>query len=144
MSEDDKDWVMTRRFFIFDTISGVEGDNGLQNLENINDNGERNKQIKVVRYAKNMTLNIQLDMSADRPEAIYVPYLEIDYEEKATDAIIEEDGAKLKKIFFISEYTMEDSGFWKLARWTFWILFVIMIIIFTLVTYVYMGQEKQA
>lgn len=133
---------MTRRFFIFDTVSGVEGDNALQNLLDLNDNSERNTQIKVVRYAKNMTLNIQLDMDASRPEAIYVPYLEIDYEEKASEAIFENHEEKLKTVFFISEYTMEDSGFWKLARWTFWILFIVMVIIFTIVTYIYMGQEK--
>lgn len=43
LSEDEKDWVLTRRFFLFDTVSGIEGDNALENLANINDNGERNE-----------------------------------------------------------------------------------------------------
>ena len=83
-------------------------------------------------------------MDPNRPEAIYVPYLEIDYEEKATEAIYENDLAKEKRVFFISEYTMEESGFWKLARTTFWILFMIMVIIFAILTHIYMGQEKEA
>lgn len=74
-------------------------------------------------------------MSLDKPEAIYVPYLEIDYEEKSTEAIFKEDAAKLKKVYFISEYTMDDAGFWKLASACFWVLFVIMTIIFVALTY---------
>ena len=40
----------------------------------------------MVRYAKNMTLKVMLDTAVDKPEAIFVPYLEIDYEEKAAEA----------------------------------------------------------
>jgi hypothetical protein len=53
-----------------------------------------------------MTLKVQLDMDKSKPEAIYVPFLEIDYEEKQTLAIFKEESAKFKTIHFISEYTM--------------------------------------
>ena len=142
--EDEKKWVLTRRFFIFDTVSGVSGDDALKNLGDMNDNGQRNEQIEVVRYAKNMTLRVMLDTAVDKPEAIFVPYLEIDYEEKSAEAIFKEDTAKFKDVFFVSEYTMDDSGFWRLARATFWTLLVILFILFLVMTAVHARAEGLA
>ena len=42
---------MTRRFFVYDTISGISGQDALKNLDNLNDNGLPNEQIEMVRYA---------------------------------------------------------------------------------------------
>lgn len=132
---EEKDWVLTRRFMVFDTVSGIAGDNALQNLGNINDNGLPNKQIEMVRYAKNMTLNIMLDTDPAKPEAIFVPYLEISYEEKKTEEILEDETERHKHVFFISEYTMDTTGFWKMAKIVFWIVFALMMVLWLLSTY---------
>ena len=132
---EEKDWVLTRRFMVFDTVSGIAGDNALQNLGNINDNGLPNKQIEMVRYAKNMTLNIMLDTDPAKPEAIFVPYMEISYEEKKTEEILEDEAERHKHVFFISEYTMDTAGFWKMAKIVFWIVFVLMMVLWFLSTY---------
>jgi hypothetical protein len=82
-----------------------------------------------------------LDTDINKPEAIFVPYLEIDYEEKTTEAIFKEDIAKLKDVFFISEYMMDDAGFWGLARATFWTLLVILLLLVIMMTAVHSRAE---
>jgi meckelin len=91
-----------------------------------------------------MTLKVMLDTAPDKPEAIFVPYLEIEYEEKATEAIFKEETAKFKDVYFISEYTMDDTGFWRLARATFWTLLIILLGLFFVMTAVHARAEALA
>lgn len=56
-------WILTRRFFLFDTISGI----------NIDDWGKDNATPLIVRYAKTFKLKVNLDI--DNEEMINVPYL---------------------------------------------------------------------
>lgn len=143
LQDDASAWVLTRRFFIFDTVSGLEGAGALKRLANLNDNGERNEEITVVRYARNMTLKVELDMDPNFAEAIYVPYLEIEYEEKAADKL-DDDEAKYKDVYFISEYTMGHEGFVKLRRAIFFVLLVSMLLIWLALTYSRMNASTGA
>ncbi len=44
-------WILTRRFFLFDSISGIEGDGNFLNLA----------PATVFRYVKSIVLKVQLD-----------------------------------------------------------------------------------
>lgn len=57
-----------RRFFILDTLAGLEGDDAYVNKDTAN----------YIRYAKNVTITITLD--PELPERILVPVLDIYYE----------------------------------------------------------------
>lgn len=111
-------WILNRRFFIYDTVTGIEEEGGFANLS----------PASVVRYAKNITLVVTLDSDPKYNEMIYTPYLEIDYEEKQRDLILLDNERKMKTMLFMSEYKMETSGFWRLCRTLFWILLVIMLL----------------
>lgn len=74
------EWQLTRRFFIYDTISGISSANGFENGD----------VAQIVRYAKKITLKVQLDKN--EPEMIYPPYLEIQYQEKKTSEILGKQG----------------------------------------------------
>jgi hypothetical protein len=67
-------WRFTRRFFIFDTYSGIEQVNGFPN-----------SQPSVVRWAADIKMKITLDPNNE--ERIYTPYLEITYKEKNSNLI---------------------------------------------------------
>lgn len=112
-------WVLTRRFFLFDTISGIT----------IEDWPSGTPQ--VIRYAKTFILKINLDTRNE--EMINLPYLYIDYRER-TASYIEEDS--LTNVEFNSEYILSTEKFWKgagAAFWTFFGLFVLLMIIVTAV-----------
>lgn len=116
--EDDLEkWVLNRRFFLFDTVTGIEEAGGFSTLE----------PASVVRYAKEITLVITLDSDTTKQEMIYTPYLRINYEEKTKDFIIVQND-KMKEIEFMAEYKMETSGFWGLCKTLFWILFGVMLL----------------
>ena len=58
---DKKQWILVRRFFIYDTVSGIP------------QNEYPDGKPVIVRYPKMMTLEVSLDMNND--EMIHVPYL---------------------------------------------------------------------
>jgi len=64
------------RFFISDTISGIEAQGGYNSGD---------KLPVVIRYAKSVKLRVQLD--SDKPEHIKRPMLYITYEEYAINTI---------------------------------------------------------
>lgn len=64
-----------RRFFIFDTISGITGSGDYK----------KNKEPSIVRYATDIKLSIALD--PDNQESILKPLLWITYKEKRTSII---------------------------------------------------------
>ena len=118
-------WMLVRRFFLFETLSGITTQGGY--LEGA--------KPEVVRYAKGMKLKIRLDESDDNEEMIYPPYLEIDYEEKKVEEI---EGAAvgetLTTVTFVSEYSMDTGGFWGMAEVVFYILISLLgLIIITMI-----------
>lgn len=68
-------WILTRRFFIYDTISGIK--NGEYDVEGA--------VPVIIRYAKSISIQIRLDPNNE--EMIYVPLLQIEYRER-TDTYI--------------------------------------------------------
>ena len=64
-----------RRFFVYDTISGIESSDGLKNQANA----------KVIRYASTVRLTVELNPLKE--ERIRVPVLTITYEEMKTNLI---------------------------------------------------------
>lgn len=99
-----------------DTISGISVPGGF----------EANNLPEVVRYAKKITLKVKLDPSNTNNEMILPPYLEIDYEEKKTEEVLNSDSGKLADISFVSENFMDTTGFWSFASVFFWILMILM------------------
>lgn len=90
-------WILTRRFFLFDTISGV----------NIEDWNKPNRVPLIVRYAKTFILKVNLDVSNN--EMINVPYLQIDYRERSGSYIADNS---LTTVMFNTEYIMSTVSFW--------------------------------
>lgn len=70
-STDENLYRLVRRFFLFDTISGVEGQDAYIN----------GKVSTVIRYPKTITLKIKLD--SNQKEMIYTPMLIISYRERS-------------------------------------------------------------
>lgn len=112
-------WLLTRRFFLFDTISGI----------NIDDWEKPNATPLVVRYAKKFTLKVNLDTHNE--EMINVPYLEIDYRERSS-AYIEENS--LTSVHFYTEYLLSTEEFWVGAGAAFWVFFAVFCVILIVVT----------
>lgn len=68
LEDNENRWILTRRFFIFDTKSGIAIEDWPQGPPT------------VIRYAKEMILKINLDTKHE--EMINVPYLQIEYRER--------------------------------------------------------------
>jgi len=85
-----------RRFFVYDTISGIEASDGFKNLANA----------KVVRYASKVRLAVELD--PENEEKIIVPLLSITYEEMKTNLITEDTNVKVS---YLIEYYQSGAGF---------------------------------
>ena len=109
---DETKWRLVRRFFMFDSISGVEG----------TANYDAGVVSSVIRYPLTVTLQINLD--PNNPEMIYPPLLIIEYRERSTTTIVTDS---LATVTFTSEYAMDTTNFWKVTK----IVFII-INIFTL------------
>lgn len=110
-------WRLTRRFFMYDTLSGVEG----------TDNFEAGVISTVVRYPLSITLSIKLD--PDNDEMIYPPLLIIEYRERSK-TIIEQ--SSLATVSFTTQYAMDTTNFWKACSIIFIILnafFVFLLIV---------------
>lgn len=91
-------WRFVRRFFIYDTLSGIDQVNGFKN----------NTIPTYVRWASDIKMKITLDPTTN--ERIYNPYLEITYREKATNLIHDETTTSVS---FIMDYYQSMSKFWK-------------------------------
>lgn len=110
------DWVLTRRFYLFDTVSGVER--------------TQPDKIAYISYARYLKLVINLDQEAE--EMINVPYLKIDYRQRTYEFITQDNA--LTRLQFSSEYVLDTEGFWKVGGAIFWVFFVFFILILTVVT----------
>ena len=94
-----------RRFFLFDTCSGITGTTFKDCFAPEN--------TKYVRYAKEVRLVVELDPNPDRPEKILRPYLKVSYEEKAKDLIIKSGKDRTTvEMVYLMDYFAEQSGYW--------------------------------
>lgn len=110
---DKKRWVLTRRFFIFDTVSGVR------------QNEYPSGAPVVARYPRKMTFEIKLDI--ENEEMIYLPYLRIDYRER-TLSFIKNTNSEAE-IEFGTYYMSSTAKFWESAMAIWYTLIVLMLII---------------
>lgn len=123
MLPDMTEWELVRRFFVIDTKSGIGNPGGFK----------LGSTPEIVRYAKELSIKVELDPNAEYNEMIFPPYIEVMYEEKRSSDILGSTATgKLADISFKSEYFMETTGFWDLARTLFIILisfFVVIILV---------------
>jgi len=109
--DDDSNWRLFRRFFIYDTVSGIEGEGDYA----------RGGISTVIRYPKSITLRVKLDSINE--EMIYVPQLIIEYRERSQTVI---ESYTLSDVTFTSEYAMDTSNFWESVK----ILFIVLNVFF--------------
>jgi hypothetical protein len=86
---------LVRRFFIFDTISGITSNGGYK----------EGLKPSIVRYATDIKLSIALD--PDKPESILKPMLWISYKEKKESIITR--GTTTKFTYLVDYYQNSDS-----------------------------------
>jgi hypothetical protein len=118
------------RFFIYDTISGIETQGGYK----------ANADPKYIRYAESVVLTIQLDPNVD--ERIRKPFLVIKYKEYATTNI-EKD--TVVPASFQIDFFMEVNTVERRAKTALWIA-VVIIIIYTIpqvYCYISLNSPKQ-
>jgi len=92
---------LTHRFFIYDTISGINQNGGYKEFSSPS----------VIRYASYVRLSVQLD--PDQEERIRKPLLEITYTEHITSLITETSEAPAA---FFFDYYEEVNSFEKAAE----------------------------
>ena len=121
-TEPDKNqWILVRRFFIYDTVSGIP------------QNEYPDGKPVVVRYPKMMTLEVSLDMNND--EMIHVPYLRVAYRERTSTYIEQTESEAL--IEFGTYYSSSTVEWWKTAEAIFYVLVVVLVIILVIKACVY-------
>lgn len=89
---------LVRRFFIYDSISGIDTKNGYKNQ----------LPPSVVRLATDVKLTVMLDPNNE--EQIYTPLLTLSYKEKAANLIT--DSSTFSMSYFM-DYFEEASAFWE-------------------------------
>ncbi|KAK3890444.1 hypothetical protein Pcinc_005601 [Petrolisthes cinctipes] len=83
---DQKKWQLTRRFFLFDNLSGREtlpptaNNDGAESASSVTEDDRTVNRAKVVRYAKSLEITIQL-REGDGHGQIYPPLIRISYGE---------------------------------------------------------------
>lgn len=92
------DWLITRRFFLVDLQSGIQGDG----------NYKAGSKPFTIRYASKLKLVITLQ-NMSQP-LIYPPYLEIFYNSRLVSTI---DEFTTSQFSFTVDYTMDISSFMK-------------------------------
>jgi len=104
--EDEIDDVYTRRFFLYDVISGVASDP-------IVDEDTGAYQPTVVRFAKNIKLKIRIQ--EDATTKIYPPVLYIQYQDVIVSEILSETNHMLGKpvVHFAVEYSMNSNALYE-------------------------------
>lgn len=122
------DWRMTRRFFIYDTVSGIDQPNGYKT----------GATPKVIRWANSIKFKITLDSSL--PERIYTPYIEIIYRERMSNMIHESTKASVE---FIMDYYQDMAAFWKSILIAFIIFQVLICIVITMKMYYFVKQNPK-
>jgi meckelin len=103
-SSSQSNWKLTRRFFIWDNISGY--DNKVKYEQ---------KNIDIIQYLQKVKLRFTL--RSDKEQQIYVPYLILTYRARRKDYLTEKDNTAT--VSFVTEYSMDTSKFWEIAQGIF-------------------------
>ena len=124
--------VLVRRFFLFDTVSGIES-------------GGNTVKPSVIRYASEMILSVYI--LKDSPNKIYTPVLTIAYQEKPTASISKPTYSSSGKLndnsvpyTFQSVYSMDLTNFNNDLYGTF-VFFTVVFSIICLVRYYNIGTR---
>ena len=85
-----------------------------------------------------MTLEVTLDMNND--EMIHVPYLRVQYRER-TSTYIEQNNSKAL-VEFGTYYSSSTVDWWKTAEAIFYVLLVVLILILVIKAFVYVKKPQ--
>ena len=120
-----KQWVLTRRFMVLETLTGVQEEGGTPQF---------------LRIAKSIKIKIRLDPDDQKyPEQIFPPYLEISYVEQDVALI---DSQRFLKISFTSEYFSDEKVVWSLLGRYFAVVIVMLVLAVGLQALVQCQQER--
>lgn len=122
-SSDKASWKLTRRFFIYDTKSGIEGTNGYTSGTTYG---------TYVRWLDKVKLVIELNTNSE--DSIFVPYVELEYRSKAKSFLSSDSTSTVN---FETVYTMDSGSFWLVAWIFFGIAFGVAMIMTIWKTYVW-------
>jgi len=124
------DAVFTRRFFMVDTVSGIESDNGFINGD----------EPVVLRYAKSATLKVIA--TAGSSDTIYRPYMEITYRERQVSTLAESSSASIS---YDSSYELNNlDSFWDTVIGLFVASNVIILVAAVARTYIWAKNNPSA
>ena len=121
-------WILTRRFFMFDTVSAIK------------QNEYPGGMPIVVRYPKQMTFEVKLDQQNE--EMLYVPYLRINYRERHSTTI--RDSNSEAQIEFGTYYISSTAKFWETAMVVFYVLVAILVLIVVIKMQVLLSRPNLA
>jgi len=96
-----KDWKLTRRFFIFDTKSGIEGSGSYS---------DGDKYSSYIRWLYKVKIVVELDPNGN--DQMFIPYVELEYRSKALSFI---PNSSLSHITFEAVYKFDSSAYWLVA-----------------------------
>ena len=102
---DTSKWQLTRKFFIYDNVSGIGIAGGYL----------KGSTPSVIQYLTSAT--IRFTLRSDVEERIYIPYLILNY--KARTVVYIEGTDSTDTSSFTSEYGMDTSHFWTIAEGIF-------------------------
>lgn len=128
-SSNSKNWKLTRRFFVYDTKSGLEGTNSYKAGTNYG---------TYVRWLSKV--NIVIELNTDKSDSIYVPYVELEYTAKAKVYI---PNSSTSTVTFSSSYKMDPGSFWLVAYIVFGILHGVILFITAFRIYVWMCRHPK-
>ncbi|CAM9501613.1 unnamed protein product, partial [Discosporangium mesarthrocarpum] len=112
----------TRRFFFFDSVSGITDESktvsSFSSSSSASSNPEENGNTalvpEVLRYVSDMRVTFKI--RTDNPEMIYTPVLELAYEEVMPELWETYPSLQTPTVTLTVEYTMDTTDFWDLTR----------------------------
>ena len=127
-SSNSKNWKLTRRFFIYDTMSSLEGTDAYKN-------GGYGTYIRWLSK-----VNIVVELKNDHTDTIYVPYVELEYSSKAKVYI---PSSSTSTVSFKTSYKMDPSNFWLIALILFGILNGLVVFITVIKLYLWITHHPR-
>eukprot|EP00752_Nemacystus_decipiens_P003551 g3276.t1 len=105
---DELDDVFTRRFFFFDSVSGITDASSTTSSSSSEGGGDGAFVPEVLRYATSIRLTFKI--REDEPESIYPPILEVTYAEVKPALWDNEPTLQQPTVTFTVEYTMDTQA----------------------------------
>jgi meckelin len=130
MLDAESNWKLVRRFFIYDNVSGKVGSNGYVG----------GSTTTVLQYMQSAI--IQIKLINDQDQMIYCPLLILNYRARLTSYITSESSTD--GIDFSSQYTMDTSSFWSVAKGVFIGVNVLILIIAAIRCYIWSKNNPSA